>query len=113
MHRDRIAEWLLSQVTSRERAVSTVGDLMESAATRGAGWFWSSVVRTTGSLLWRGFADAPGPMLGLALRAWLLGLALLLASLFGIVVLSVAIGLAYEILVYRGPANVGWRPAAQ
>jgi hypothetical protein len=35
MHKDRIAEWLLESVTTRERAASTVGDLRETAAARG------------------------------------------------------------------------------
>jgi hypothetical protein len=111
MHKDRIAEWLLSQVTTRERAVSTVGDLTEAAATHAAGWFWSNVVRTLASLLWRGFADAPGPMLGLALRAWLLSLALALAALLCIVVLAAIFGLAYAMLTSAiGSVNGAFTP---
>ena len=107
MHKDRIAEWLLSQVTTRERAVSTVGDLTESAATHGAGWFWSNVARTLASLLWRGFGDAPGPMMGLALRAWLLSLALLLAALLCLVVLGAFFGLVYATLASASGSGLG------
>ena len=96
MHKDRIAEWVLALVTSRERAASTVGDLMEGAATRGGRWFWSSVLRTTASLLWDGFAADPGKMLGLAFRGWLLGLVLLFACFLGTVLLF---GIPYLIVV--------------
>jgi hypothetical protein len=106
MRKDRIAEWLLAQVTSRERAVSTVGDLEEGAARRGAAWFWSNVLRTAGSLLWRGIADAPGPMLGLAFRAWLVSMALYAVFLLGIIVLSAVYGLAYGMLASSGTGSV-------
>ncbi len=53
MHNINIAEWILALVTTRDRAASTVGDLAEGAATRGAVWFWSGVLRTAASLLWR------------------------------------------------------------
>ena len=79
--RVRIAEWVLELVTAHERAASTVGDLRESAATRGEAWFWSSVLRTMGSLLWRGIIAEPRMMLWLALRAWLVGLGLCLGGL--------------------------------
>jgi hypothetical protein len=39
MHKDRIAEFLLESVTTPERAVSTLGDLRETAAARGEAWF--------------------------------------------------------------------------
>jgi hypothetical protein len=48
-----IAEWILALVTRQDRAMSTTGDLTEEAATRGVVWFWSHVVRTAASLLWR------------------------------------------------------------
>lgn len=82
MHKDRIAEWLLILVTSRERAASIVGDLVESADTQGSVWFWSSVLRATASLLWRGFAANPRGLLGLAFRGWLIGLLLTSVSIF-------------------------------
>jgi hypothetical protein len=76
MHNDRIAEFLLESVTTRERAASTLGDLRETAATRSEAWFWSCVLGTTVSLLWRAMVADPRRMLGLALRAWLLALAM-------------------------------------
>jgi len=76
MRKDRIAEWLLDRVTTHERAASTVGDLRETAVTRGGAWFWWSVMRTAASLLWRGMVADPREMLGLAFRAWLVSLGL-------------------------------------
>ena len=46
------AEWILSLVS--DNSASTVGDLVEEASSRGALWFWSGVLRTAGSHLWRG-----------------------------------------------------------
>ncbi len=52
-----VAEWILALVTSRDRAASTVGDLMEQGPERGVIWFWSGVLRTVASLLWRGLTE--------------------------------------------------------
>ena len=105
MRKDRIAEWLLESVTTHERAASTVGDLMESAATRGDGWFWSSVLRTVASLMWRGVAADPRGMLGLAFRGWLLAtvsqIALVLLLLFGLFEIGV------RMLVSNGSTGLG------
>jgi len=111
MRRDRIAEWVLELVTAHERAASTVGDLRESAATRGEAWFWSSVLRTMGSLMWRGMIAEPRMMLWLALRAWLVGLGLCLGGLACIIGLSAAFGLMYAV-VRNGSVAVGWAPGA-
>ena len=67
------AEWVLSLATTPERAASTVGDLMEEAPPRGALWFWSNVLRTASSHIWRDLRAAPLRMLGFAfagLAAW-------------------------------------------
>ncbi len=66
MHNVNIAEWILALVTTRDRAASTVGDLAEVAATRGVVWFWSGVLRTAASLLWRDVAERPARITGLA-----------------------------------------------
>jgi hypothetical protein len=71
MHNSHIAEWILTFVTSRERASSTVGDLTEQASARGSVWFWSSVLRTAASFLWRGVVESNAR----AARVALLGLA--------------------------------------
>jgi hypothetical protein len=41
-----VAEWLLSLVASPEQAAGITGDFVEQAQSRGAVWFWWSVVRT-------------------------------------------------------------------
>ena len=86
MRKDRIAEWLLGSVTTREGAATTVGDLREIAATRGEVWFWWSALSTSISLLWQGVADHPRRMLSLAFRGWLvsvgLGLLAVLLTVF-------------------------------
>jgi hypothetical protein len=87
-----IAEWILGVVTSRDRAASTVGDLVEQAAARGVLWFWSGILRTAASLLWRGVAEHPVRITAVGL----IGLAidgvasLLLAGLTGVVFFVIA-----------------------
>ena len=93
MPKDRIAEWLLVLVTSRERAASIVGDIMESSPTRGRVWWWSAVLRAAASLLWGGFANSPLGMLGLAFRAWLMGLLLGMCSIIFASILGAALGI--------------------
>ena len=52
-----LAEWILSLVTSRERAAATIGDLVEEEARPFA--FWGSIAWTAFSLIWRDFSVAP------------------------------------------------------
>lgn len=87
MHKIQIAEWILRLVTSQDRATSTAGDLAEEAPARGVLWFWSGVLRTATSLLWREVAENPMRVTGVAF----IGLAvdvlvsLLLAGVSGVV----------------------------
>jgi len=101
MRNAQLAEWILSLVTSPERAAATVGDLMENASE--LGMFWLGVLRTAGSLLWREFAEDPANLMGLAFRGFLLQFALLLAffALF-----LIPVGLAGLI------AGLFWNPTA-
>lgn len=87
-----IAEWILRLVTSRARAASTTGDLVEEAATRGMVWFWSRVLRTAASLLWREVAENPARFTSVALMALAVEIvaSLLLAGLSGIEFLTAA-----------------------
>ena len=62
----RLAEWILSLVTAPVRAASTAGDLVEERSTRGPIWFWNSVLRTVASHVWRGIAEAPARVAGVA-----------------------------------------------
>jgi hypothetical protein len=66
MRKTQIAEWILSLVTSPERAASTIGDLMEDGATRNALWFWMCVGRTALSSLWRTFVPGWPRLIALA-----------------------------------------------
>src|SRR5579862_9557472 len=87
MHSAQIAEWILSLVTTPERAAATVGDLMENASSQGR--FWFGVLRTAVSLLWREFADDSVHTMGLAFRGLLvqisvgIGMVLLFAVVSG------------------------------
>lgn len=54
---------LLTLFTSRERAESIQGDLIEEAHIRGPGWFWSHLILTTGALCWEGVVRSPFAML--------------------------------------------------
>jgi hypothetical protein len=59
---------------------------MEEAATRGVLWFWSGVLRTAASLLWRDVAENPARIAGVALMGLAVDIAtsLLLAFLSGV-----------------------------
>ncbi len=70
MRGDRIAEWMLSLVVGRDRAVSALGDLMEESVARGPLWFWTCVARTVLSLLCRNLAAAPFRLAGFAVIGW-------------------------------------------
>jgi hypothetical protein len=89
MRKARIAEWILSLVTTSERAASAVGDLMEDVAGRGALRFWASVSHLAISLLFRDLAANPVRMAGLG------ALGLLIE-----VLLIAAVGLSIGILVF-------------
>ena len=73
---------LLTLFTSPERALSIQGDLTEKARRHGRIWFWSQVIRTTGSFWWRGITQFPFAILGLTLSGgatWLLVIAGIIA----------------------------------
>lgn len=48
-----IAEWIISRCTSKERAASIAGDLIEIRSQKGDRWFWLSLAGTVVSLVWR------------------------------------------------------------
>lgn len=76
VRKDSMAEWVLALATTRDRAATMVGDLMEGIGTRGRIWFWSSVLRSTLSLLWSEITIDRFHMAGLAFRGFLVGLLL-------------------------------------
>ncbi len=107
MPKTHIAERILDLVTNRDRAASTAGDLTEAAASRGTVWFWSSLLRTAVSHLWRNMAEQPARLAGLAF----LGLALYIAIDFLFAGLS---GLAFFFAIQRSGNHlqihsIGWQ----
>jgi hypothetical protein len=53
MHALSLAEWILRRVTSKDRAASIVGDLLEASAGKGRVWFWLSLSRVVLAHAWR------------------------------------------------------------
>ncbi len=107
MHSAHIAERILALVTTRDRAASTAGDLTERAAARDAVWFWSSVLRTAASFLWRDVAEHAARLTGLAL----LGIAVYIAIDFLFAGLG---GVAFFTVAYTSGKqpqldSIGWR----
>jgi hypothetical protein len=98
MRQADVAEWLLSMTTTPERAASTAGDLVEEAATRGSLWFWSSLIRTSASLMWRMWADNPRRMAWLVARAMLINA--LLSLSIGLILTAFAFGIVIQLRVH-------------
>lgn len=48
-----IAEWIIARFTTKARAASIIGDLLETVPQKGKLWFWLSVARVFFSLTWR------------------------------------------------------------
>jgi hypothetical protein len=91
MLKAQIAEWILSLVTTRELAASTAGDWLEEVPARGSLWFWSSVLRTAFSFVWRDITTAPFRLATLALCALFLGSALSFILLIGSSIVSMTL----------------------
>jgi hypothetical protein len=53
MHSDSMAEWIVGQFTSENRAAAIVGDLLELKPRKGPLWFWLSLARVVLALAWR------------------------------------------------------------
>ena len=93
MRNPRLAEWILSLVTAPERASATVGDLLEDRVHAGALRFWSAVLITAGSLLWRDVIADPKRIAGLAVYGVFLELLLSFVAAVVLVVLYAVIAL--------------------
>jgi len=116
MRRADAAEWILSLTTSQDRAASIAGDLAEQARLYGARWFWSSLIRTTGSLAWRAFTDAPLRLTGMAVMGALIQaiytILLMLGIVFGHAAVMVVLGLGTEgtfLDLDSGPSMIPWQ----
>jgi len=82
MRSTRVAQWILSQVTTGERAEAVIGDLLEKVPTRGVLWFWWSVVTTAAALVWRDVAANPLRTFGLGLTGFVVVLVLFVLLVF-------------------------------
>lgn len=85
MRKVAMAEWILSLVLAPDRAGTTVGDLVEEASTRGVVWFWSSVLWTALSHLWRDLSAAPFRLVKLALWGCVMEFLLTIISAWGMI----------------------------
>ena len=47
------AEWIIARFTTKARASSIIGDLLEAVPEKGNLWFWLSVAGVFFSLTWR------------------------------------------------------------
>jgi hypothetical protein len=90
MFKADIAEWILSMTTTPERATATAGDLLQESSTRGSLWFWSNLLGAAASLVWRAWVAEPLYLTGLAVRAFLLQAAFLVAAGAGAVLIAAA-----------------------
>jgi hypothetical protein len=97
MHKDRLAEAILALFTTRERAASTVGDLLESDAAPFS--FWTHVVRTAVSLFWRDVRTEPVYMARLALC----GMAMMWVNFLCLILMMTAFGMIAILLMKFTP----------
>ena len=91
MRNAHLAEWILSLVTTPERAAATVGDLLEVHAAHGSVRFWVSVAATLCAHVWGDLAAHPIRMSLLGLQGIVLQLLISLALAFGL-------GLSYALI---------------
>jgi hypothetical protein len=102
VHKDTVAEALLSLVGSTERARSLVGDLMEEAGRRRV-WFWRSVTRLWLAMLGRDLMTAPVAMAVYCAAGWFVYMLVSLVLAFGAyIVVTLAWGAAYVLANHTG-----------
>jgi hypothetical protein len=53
MRSEFVAEWILARLTTRSRAASVVGDLLENRSEKGTLWFWRSFAGIVLAVAWR------------------------------------------------------------
>lgn len=101
MRKAYLAELVLSLVTSQERALSIVGDLLEENEGRGTWQFWLRVVQTGLSQVWQQMAATPFVMAGAAIRSMFVGLRFTLLATCGIVVVMILIVVPLVVLGFH------------
>ncbi len=104
MRRAQIAQSILELVTTKDRAASTVGDLVEESQAHNALWFWAAITRIVASSIWGDFRAALCKVLVLALVAYPLSLSivLLIAGVYGVVLEFATLGQPPHPSVMRG-----------
>jgi hypothetical protein len=53
MRSEFVAEWILARLTTRSRAASIIGDLLENRSEKGTLWFWRSFAGIVLAVAWR------------------------------------------------------------
>lgn len=104
------AEWILCRLTSRERAASMIGDLVEIGERRGTLWFCLSLAGVAFSLVWRrplAFAAA------LYAGAWTFGEFINTADTIYVRHFRRAYGIAHSDLLSSPEVRSGPRPSMQ
>jgi len=92
MRNAHVAQWMLSLVTTPDRAASTVGDLLEDPATGGPIRFWGSIAFTVVALLCGELAASPWRMARLAVYGIILQFLSLFVLILIVLVASLVIG---------------------
>ncbi len=119
MRDDRLAESLLSLVTSPDRARSMVGDLLEEAGSRGRCWFWWCVARTASALVRKSLQSAPLQLAAFAVVGWFVYMLVSLVQLLcGWLLVTLLWGLGYFLTHHTGAElladllriRIGWTP---
>lgn len=68
MDRAEIGERILSLSMAPAVASATIGDLLETGASRNSFWFWSNVFQALLTTAWRNLMEQPLSVIGLAVR---------------------------------------------
>jgi drug/metabolite transporter superfamily protein YnfA len=105
MRKVDFAESILLLTTTPERAASTAGDLAEESTQRGTLWFWTSLLRTTASLIWRAWTAEPRRIMALALKACLMQIGIFIGVAVCAIIGGVAATIALGVKVGPNPQN--------
>jgi hypothetical protein len=109
MRKEYLAEVVISLVTSHERAVSIVGDILEDNETRGACRFWLCVVQTGLSQLWQQISAAPFALAGAAIGSMFVTFGFTLLFVVSFVVIELIVVLFFLMAFNLGPPSWMWR----
>jgi len=97
-----LAEWVLTLVTSQERAASAVGDLLEESEARGSWWFWCSVAHIAFSRLWRQISGTPFGVARVAIHGLFVQIGILLCW-YGGIFMAAWIAVSISVVSFHSP----------